>query len=85
MDPEDYLMSFKSAMQHLEKLRGEQYDIIHVQTPFVAHYLGLKLSKLLNIPCVETYHTFFEEYLYHYVPIVPKSIMRMLAKSFSMI
>lgn len=83
MDPEDYLMSFKSAMQHLEKLRNEQYDIIHVQTPFVAHYLGLKLSKLLNIPCVETYHTFFEEYLYHYVPIVPKSIMRMLAKSFS--
>lgn len=83
MDPEDYLMSFKSAMQHLEKLRGEHYDIIHVQTPFVAHYLGLKLSKLLNIPCVETYHTFFEEYLYHYVPVVPKSIMRMLAKSFS--
>jgi glycosyltransferase involved in cell wall biosynthesis len=83
LDPEDRFMSFKWVMQHLDKLRSEQYDIIHVQTPFVAHYLGLKLSRLLNIPCVETYHTFFEEYLYHYIPLVPKKLMRMVAKRFS--
>lgn len=83
MDPEDRLMSFKWVMQHLEKFRGEQYDIIHIQTPFVAHYLGIKLSKLLNIPCIETYHTFFEEYLYHYIPLIPKKLMRMVAKRFS--
>lgn len=83
MDPEDRFMSFKWVMQHLDKFRDEQYDIIHVQTPFVAHYLGLKLSKLLNIPCVETYHTFFEEYLYHYVPLVPKRIMKLVATRFS--
>ncbi len=83
MDPEDRFMSFGWVMQHLEKFRSEQYDIIHVQTPFVAHYLGLKLSKLLNIPCVETYHTFFEEYLYHYVPLVPRKLMRIVAKRFS--
>ena len=83
LDPEDRLMSFKWVMQHLEKFRGEQYDIIHIQTPFVAHYLGIKLSKLLNIPCIETYHTFFEEYLYHYIPLIPKKLMRMVAKRFS--
>ncbi|MFA6903906.1 MAG: glycosyltransferase [Gallionellaceae bacterium] len=83
LDPEDRFMSFKWVMQHLDKLRSEQYDIIHVQTPFVAHYLGLKLSRLLNIPCVETYHTFFEEYLYHYIPLVPRKLMRMVAKRFS--
>jgi glycosyltransferase involved in cell wall biosynthesis len=83
LDPEDRFMRFSWVMQHLEKFRSEQYDIIHIQTPFVAHYLGLKLSKLLNIPCVETYHTFFEEYLYHYVPLVPKKLMRMVAKRFS--
>ena len=83
LDPEDRFMSFSRVMQHLEKFRSEQYDIIHVQTPFVAHYLGLKLSKLLNIPCIETYHTFFEEYLYHYVPLVPKKLMRMVATRFS--
>jgi glycosyltransferase involved in cell wall biosynthesis len=83
LDPEDRFMSFNRVMQHLDKFRNEQYDIIHIQTPFVAHYLGLKLSKLLNIPCIETYHTFFEEYLYHYVPLVPKKLMRMVATRFS--
>ena len=82
-DPEDRLMSFKWVMLHLDKFRSEQYDIIHIQTPFVAHYLGTKLSRLLDIPCVETYHTFFEEYLYHYVPLVPKKLMRIVAKRFS--
>lgn len=83
LDPEDRFMSFSRVMQHLDKFRSEQYDIIHIQTPFVAHYLGLKLSRLLNIPCIETYHTFFEEYLYHYVPVVPRKLMRMVAKRFS--
>jgi len=83
LDPEDRFMSYRGVMQHLEKLRSEKYDVIHIQTPFVAHYLGVKLSKLLDIPCVETYHTFFEEYLYHYIPVVPKKLMRLVARQFS--
>ena len=82
-DPEDRFMSYRWVMSQLEKLRLEKYDIIHVQTPFVAHYLGLKIASLLHIPCVETYHTFFEEYLYHYVPLAPKFLMRYIAKRFS--
>jgi glycosyltransferase involved in cell wall biosynthesis len=83
LDPEDRLMSYRWVMTQLERWRGEHYDIIHIQTPFVAHYLGTKLSRLLGIPCVETYHTFFEEYLYHYVPLVPRTVMRFVAKRFS--
>ena len=83
LDPEDRLMGYGWVMQQLERLRGEHYDLIHVQTPFVAHYLGVKLSHLLEIPCIETYHTFFEEYLYHYIPFLPKSFTRWLAKRFS--
>ncbi|MCE9632934.1 MAG: glycosyltransferase [Methylophilales bacterium] len=82
-DPEDRFMRFNWVMEHLGELRSEFYDIIHIQTPFVAHYLGLKLSRNMRIPCVETYHTFFEEYLYHYVPFLPKSLMRMAARNFS--
>jgi glycosyltransferase involved in cell wall biosynthesis len=82
-DPEDRLMSYGWVMKQLDKLRREQYDLIHVQTPFVAHYLGVKLSYLLDIPCIETYHTFFEEYLYHYIPLLPKWLTRSLAKRFS--
>ena len=83
LDPEDRFMSYRWVMRHLEKFRSEKYDIIHVQTPFVAHYLGTRLSRLLGVPCVETYHTFFEEYLYHYIPMLPRKLLRFAAKRFS--
>ena len=79
-DPEDQLMKYGAAIDRLTELRQEQYDIVHIHTPFVAHYLGLKLAHLLNVPVVETYHTFFEDYLHHYLPIIPKSIARSLAR-----
>lgn len=83
LDPEDRFMSYSGVMHHLDRLRQENYDIIHIQTPFVAHYLGTRLSQLLDIPCVETYHTYFEEYLYHYIPFIPKRMMRLIAQRFS--
>ena len=82
-DPEDRLMKFGAVMEQLGKLRDEKYDLIHIQTPFVAHYLGTKLSGLLGIPCVETYHTFFEEYLHHYIPLLPRGLTRAMARRFS--
>jgi glycosyltransferase involved in cell wall biosynthesis len=82
-DPEDKLMKFSEAMKLLPELEQEKYDIIHVHTPFIAHYLGIKLAKKLNIPCVETYHTFFEDYLHHYLPWLSKSLARGLARMIS--
>lgn len=82
-DPEDKLMKYGEAMKLLSELQKEQYDIIHVHTPFVAHYLGLKLAAKLNIPCIETYHTFFEDYLHHYLPWIPKVMARGLARMIS--
>lgn len=82
-DPEDKLMKWGAAMQKLPELRRENYDIIHVHTPFVAHYLGLRLARELNVPCIETYHTFFEDYLHHYLPVIPKSMARSIARVIS--
>lgn len=82
-DPEDKLMKWGAAMQKLHELRRENYDLIHVHTPFVAHYLGLRLVRELKVPCVETYHTFFEDYLHHYLPWVPKLIARGIARTIS--
>jgi glycosyltransferase involved in cell wall biosynthesis len=67
----------------LPDLRADRHDIVHVQTPFIAHYAGLYLAKELRIPVVESYHTFFEEYLYHYVPFIPRGLMRLLARRFT--
>jgi len=56
---------------------------VHVQTPFIAHYAGLRIARELGVPCVATYHTFFEEYLYHYVPFAPRGLMRAFAREIS--
>jgi 1,2-diacylglycerol 3-alpha-glucosyltransferase len=82
-DPEDRRMELRRILHHLPDLRRGRFDVIHIQTPFVAHYAGVFLSQRLGLPRVETYHTFFEEYLYHYVPFVPKSWMRAIARRFS--
>lgn len=82
-DPEDRMMKMGVAMKLLEELRQQQFDLVHIQTPFVAHYLGLKIAKKLKLPTVVSYHTFFEEYLFHYFPFAPKEFMRYIARRFS--
>lgn len=82
-DPEDKLMKYGEAMKLLPALAKEDFDLIHVHTPFVAHYLGLHLARKLNIPCIETYHTFFEDYLHHYLPWVPQRLARGMARMIS--
>ena len=82
-DPEDKLMKYGEVIQRLPELKREKYDIVHIHTPFVAHYVGLKLARELNVPCVETYHTFFEDYLHHYLPWIPKPMARGVARLIS--
>lgn len=82
-DPEDKLMKYNQILRLLPMLKSKKFDVIHIHTPFVAHYAGLKLSKLLKIPVVETYHTFFEDYLHHYLPWIPKFAARGLARLIS--
>lgn len=82
-DPEDRLMKYGEVIRMLPELRQQQYEVVHVHTPFVAHYLGLKLARALGVPCVETYHTFFEDYLHHYLPWIPRPVARGVAKMIS--
>lgn len=81
-DPEDRLVSWK-AMHRRVFARAGDYDLIHVQTPFVAHYAGVAAARKRGLPVVITYHTLFEEYLQHYVPALPASWLRRLARQFS--
>jgi len=83
LDPEDRMMKPGNVRALLPRLRENRYDLLHIQTPFVAHYLGIEIADALGVPRVETYHTFFEEYLFHYVPVLPKSMLRALLRRFS--
>lgn len=83
LDPEDRLMRGSALKELAMRLGARAFDLMHIQTPFAAHYAGVRLARELGIPCVATYHTFFEEYLYHYVPFAPRALMRALAREFS--
>lgn len=82
-DPEDRMMQRHALLELTADFAEQEYDILHIQTPFVAHHAGVRLARRLGIPRVETYHTFFEEYLYHYIPVVPKRLARFAARRFS--
>ena len=82
-DPEDRLMS-PSALRGLRRgLRRGDFDLVHIQTPFIAHYAGLAMARTLGVPVVESYHTYFEHYLQHYVPAVPAALVRLMARRFT--
>jgi 1,2-diacylglycerol 3-alpha-glucosyltransferase len=79
-DPEDRRMHWGALRRALECLADQHFDLVHVHTPFLAHYAGVRFARLRGIPVVETYHTFFEEYLHHYVPLLPRILGRRLAR-----
>jgi glycosyltransferase involved in cell wall biosynthesis len=81
-DPEDRLMHY-GYLKETVLASAATYDLIHIQTPFAAHYAGLHAAKALGKPVLATYHTLFEEYLQHYVPFLPARALRGLARRFS--
>jgi glycosyltransferase involved in cell wall biosynthesis len=83
LDPEDRLMSYGAISRLEPELRGQNFDLVHIHTPFVAHYAGNRLARRLGIKSVETYHTFFEEYFDKYIPWLPSSWLRFVARRFS--
>lgn len=83
VDPEDRLMRRRDVRRHLDALRARRFDVIHVHTPFAAHYEGSWLARRLDLPVIETYHTYFEEYLDKYLTWLPRKALRYVARRFS--
>ena len=81
-DPEDRLVRWREMHRVVER-EAAHCDVVHIQTPFVAHYAGTRAARRLGLPVVATYHTLFEEYLEHYAPFVPAGWLRARARNFS--
>lgn len=81
-DPEDRLVGWRAMHRAVEQAAAD-CDLVHIQTPFIAHYAGLKAARRHGIPAVATYHTLFEEYLQHYAPFLPKGWLKGQARAFS--
>ncbi|MBL8264902.1 glycosyltransferase [Steroidobacter sp.] len=82
-DPEDRIMKQGALRSLRPALKRGGFDLVHIQTPFLAHYYGVSVARELGVPAIETYHTYFEEYLHHYVPLVPRPVMRFVARRFT--
>jgi glycosyltransferase involved in cell wall biosynthesis len=82
-DPEDRRMRWRALTRALDALPASEFDLVHIHTPFLAHYAGVRFARRANTACIATYHTFFEEYLHHYVPVLPRRLSRLLARSFT--
>jgi 1,2-diacylglycerol 3-alpha-glucosyltransferase len=80
-DPEDRIMRWSALRHALESVPRERCDLVHIQTPFLAHYAGLKLARARGVPVVATCHTYFEDYLHHYLPLLPGFAGAWLARS----
>lgn len=82
-DPEDRRMRWGALRAKLQWAMHQGIDLVHVQTPFLAHYAGVRAAKTAGVPVLATYHTFFEEYLHHYVPMLPRPWGSGLARHFT--
>src|SRR5574343_1520 len=58
-DPEDRLLAWSTMCRAVDEAAAS-CDLIHVQTPFVAHYAGLRAARKHRLPVLATYHTLFE-------------------------
>jgi glycosyltransferase involved in cell wall biosynthesis len=83
LDPEDRAMRWRELSGVHRALDGTRFDLVHIHTPFFAHYAGAALARRWDVPAVATYHTLFEEYLFHYLKLAPRAAMRALARRFS--
>ena len=79
-DPDFRLMKAQRVLELTERLRGWNYDLVHIHTPFMAHYLGVALARRLGLPVVETYHTAFDRYLQRYLPFLPRPVTAWAAR-----
>jgi len=83
-DPEDRRFLGGPLRRALDAKLANNVDLVHIHTPFIAHYAAVRFARENRLPVVATYHTFFEDYLHHYVPILPRNIGRWIARRFTL-
>ena len=83
MDPEDRLMSGQALRHTLSRIDASRVDVVHIQTPFIAHSAGVRWARAHRMPVIETWHTHFEEYFHHYVPLLPRGLLQAAARHVS--
>jgi hypothetical protein len=80
---EDRLVYRSEKKNVWRKLDEISPDIIHVQTEFSLCKMVKKYALKEKIPLVMTCHTYFEQYINHYVPWLPKGLAKWIARKYT--
>ncbi len=64
----DARATFSFYHSYVDELAEWQPDIIHSQCEFFTYIFARRISRLLNIPIVHTYHTLYEYYTHYFCP-----------------
>ncbi|QMU07322.1 glycosyltransferase family 4 protein [Levilactobacillus suantsaii] len=62
----DRRIAVRGLFQAYQIAKELNLDIVHTQTEFSMGWIGKFVARNLEIPCLHTYHTMYEDYL-HYV------------------
>lgn len=62
----DRRIAVRGVFRAIKLAKKFQLDIVHNQTEFALGVMGKTVARHLNIPCLHTYHTMYQDYL-HYI------------------
>lgn len=54
--------------KYIKEIIDWRPDVIHTQAEFSTFLAAKRLSKILNVPIVHTYHTVYEDYTHYFCP-----------------
>ncbi|HEX7044234.1 MAG TPA: glycosyltransferase [Burkholderiales bacterium] len=78
------VMKVQRVLELTERLRGWNYDLVHVHTPGVAYIAGTALARRLRLPVVATCYALQEEALLRSFPVLrpagARTVARLLAR-----
>ena len=80
------VMKVQRLLELTERLRGWNYDLVHVHTPGVAYVAGTVLARRLRLPVVATCYALHEEVLLRSLPLLrpagARALARLLARAY---
>lgn len=80
---EDYLVCGSEQGRVFELLDDLRPDVIHVQTEIKMGRIAWRYAARHNVPLVMTCHTYFEQYIQAYVPIVPRWLASTITRHYT--
>lgn len=76
----DRRIAVRGVFRAIKLAKKFQLDVVHNQTEFSLGVMGKTVAHHLNIPCLHTYHTMYQDYL-HYIAnghiLKPRDVARL--------